>query len=126
MKLESGRSTVRRRYDRVAPFYDLFESPMEPLAMKDWRRRVLQRITGSVILEAGAGTGKNFPLYAPGQSVDNPVHGLSELGRVVKSSGRIFLLEHMRPGNRALGALFGPIELSRLLKNTLSRGRGLG
>jgi len=57
-------SPVRRRYDRIAPVYDLFESPMEWLAFRRWRVWLTSRITGTRILEAGAGTGKNFPYYA--------------------------------------------------------------
>lgn len=38
-------------------------------------------------------------------SVPDPVRGLAELLRVVKSEGRVLLLEHVRPRGRVLGAL---------------------
>lgn len=38
-------------------------------------------------------------------SVADPVQGLRELGRVVRSDGRILLLEHVRPRNSFLGRL---------------------
>ena len=39
-------------------------------------------------------------------SVLDPVRGLQELRRVCKNGGKLFLLEHMRPGNLLLGMLF--------------------
>ncbi len=39
-------------------------------------------------------------------SVPDPVQGLKELRRVCKPGGKMLLLEHMRPGNPILGALF--------------------
>jgi ubiquinone/menaquinone biosynthesis C-methylase UbiE len=39
-------------------------------------------------------------------SVPEPVAGLQELQRVCKPDGRLFLLEHMRPGNAVLGRIF--------------------
>lgn len=61
--------TVRRRYDRLAPLYEWVEFPMEALALDRWRRRFISHIEGRRVLEAGAGTGKNFPLYPPGLEV---------------------------------------------------------
>ncbi|MGD9676515.1 MAG: class I SAM-dependent methyltransferase [Candidatus Bipolaricaulia bacterium] len=39
-------------------------------------------------------------------SVPDPVQGLREIGRVTMPSGRILLLEHMRPTNPVLGKVF--------------------
>jgi ubiquinone/menaquinone biosynthesis C-methylase UbiE len=39
-------------------------------------------------------------------SVPEPVNGLRELRRVCKSTGRLLLLEHMRPENFVLGLVF--------------------
>lgn len=157
---------VRRRYDRIAPVYDLFESPMELVALSRWRRRLMDHMQGVQVLEAGVGTGKNLPNYPPGLeitaidisprmlersrnkicpspvaravanvealpfpgqsfdtvlasflfcSVDDPVGGLEELGRVTRPGGRIVLLEHVRPGNPLLGRLFD--RLNPLTRN---------
>jgi ubiquinone/menaquinone biosynthesis C-methylase UbiE len=43
-------------------------------------------------------------------SVPDPVMGLRELRRVCKKEGRLLLLEHMRPGNAALGFLFDALN----------------
>lgn len=54
---------TRRRYDRVAPFYDFLESPMEWLRFAPWRARLRDHVTGERALEAGVGTGKNLVWY---------------------------------------------------------------
>jgi phosphatidylethanolamine/phosphatidyl-N-methylethanolamine N-methyltransferase len=63
MSTKPNSDTTRRRYDRLAPFYDLLEAPMERLRFASWRARLWNRIIGNRALEAGVGTGKNLPYY---------------------------------------------------------------
>lgn len=50
----------KKRYDRVAKFYDIFESPMELLAFSSWRRELTKNVEGNLVLEVGIGTGKIY------------------------------------------------------------------
>ena len=53
---------VTRRYERIAPLYDLWNAPMERFGLDSRRRRLLGRARGRV-LEAGIGTGRNLEHY---------------------------------------------------------------
>lgn len=54
---------IRRRYDRLAPWFDSLESVLEGLFFRRWRKRLWAEAQGPHILEVGVGTGKNFPFY---------------------------------------------------------------
>ncbi len=56
---------ARRRYNRIAPVYDLLEGLMERSRYGGWRQLLWGKVEGRRILEVGAGTGKNFPYYPP-------------------------------------------------------------
>lgn len=61
--MKSKSTIIKQRYDRLAPFFDLLEAPMEGLFFKPWRARLWANATGHHILEVGVGTGKNFAYY---------------------------------------------------------------
>jgi len=61
--MSTGSLSISKRYDRIAPFYDLLEAMMEGLFFKRWRERLWQKVDGHHILEVGVGTGKNFNFY---------------------------------------------------------------
>ena len=63
MSKKSNASLTRRRYDRLASFYDLLEAPVERFRFASWRARLRDRIVGDQALEVGVGTGKNLPYY---------------------------------------------------------------
>ncbi|MHA2225062.1 MAG: class I SAM-dependent methyltransferase [Candidatus Hodarchaeales archaeon] len=58
MKIEA----VQKRYDWYSRFYDKFEAPMEQMAFKPLRKKVIGSLYGQ-ILEVGVGSGKNLPYY---------------------------------------------------------------
>ncbi len=65
-----GRPTalVRKRYDRIAPIYDLLEGPME-IGARIWRGAQWANIGAERVLEVGVGTGKSIALYPRGAEV---------------------------------------------------------
>ena len=67
MKLEND--IIRKRYDRIAPYFEMMEAMMEGLFFKSWRKKLWSKVEGHHILEVGVGTGKNFEYYPPGARV---------------------------------------------------------
>src|SRR5215204_2941651 len=56
------------RYERIAPLYDLLDLPFEYGRYRRIRPLLFQGLSGRV-LEAGVGTGRNFPFYPPGAQI---------------------------------------------------------
>jgi len=54
---------IRRRYDRLAPWFDSLEGFVEGLVFRRFRKRLWDQVRGEHVLEIGVGTGKNFPFY---------------------------------------------------------------
>ena len=63
MKRDKNSDLTRKRYNRFALYYDLFEAPVEYLRFSKWRSMLFKRLKGKRILEVGIGTGKNLPYY---------------------------------------------------------------
>ncbi len=74
---------VTRRYDRVAPLYDLYNGPMEWLGLRARRQRLLSRARGRV-LEVGVGTGRNLEHYP----ADVALVGIDVSGRMLERARR--------------------------------------
>ncbi len=53
---------IKKRYDRVARWYDLLDRPMESSMFSKWRESLVGNVSGKT-LEVGVGTGKNIPYY---------------------------------------------------------------
>lgn len=60
---------AKRRYNRIAPLYDLMEGLVERSRYRQWRELLWSKVEGTRILEVGVGTGKNFPYYPPGAEI---------------------------------------------------------
>jgi len=60
--------TAFQRYHRIAPFYDLLDLPFEGRRYRPLRPLLFQGLSGR-ILDAGVGTGRNFPFYPPDATV---------------------------------------------------------
>ena len=65
----SRNNSTRKRYNRLAFIYDLIEAPLEFLRLAAWRKKLRSCITGSLALEIGVGTGKNFSYYPSGVKI---------------------------------------------------------
>lgn len=61
--------SIKKRYDRLAPYFDNLEAVMEGLFFKKWRKRLWAKAEGEHILEIGVGTGKNFDYYPHGARI---------------------------------------------------------
>lgn len=90
---------TRKRYNRIAFLYDIMEAPMEGLRFASWRQRLTGRIAAPTALEVGVGTGKNLTYYPADVRIT-----------AIDLSPRMLVLEHMRPGNAALGFFFDALN----------------
>ncbi len=61
--MKPNSAAIKKRYDRIAPYFDGMEAIMEGLFFKSWRKRLWAKVDGHHILEVGVGTGKNFEYY---------------------------------------------------------------
>lgn len=56
------------RYERIAPLYDFIDLPFEYGRYRKIRPLLFRGLSGR-LLDAGVGTGRNFPFYPPGAQV---------------------------------------------------------
>src|SRR5690349_11176080 len=65
---ESAVTSTRDRYQRIAALYDVLDLPFEHRRYRALRPLLLEGMAGK-ILDAGVGTGRNFPFYPAGTEV---------------------------------------------------------
>ena len=61
--MKSDSAAIKKRYDRIAPYFEGLEAVMEGMFFKNWRQKLWAKVDGYHILEVGVGTGKNFDFY---------------------------------------------------------------
>ena len=61
-------SADRKRYNRLAPYYDFLDLPFEHSRYRALRPDLFKGVSGT-ILDAGVGTGRNMPFYPDGSQV---------------------------------------------------------
>ena len=58
----------KQTYNRIAALYDVLDMPFEQFRYKPLRRVLFEGLSGT-LLDAGVGTGRNFPFYPVGSRV---------------------------------------------------------
>jgi ubiquinone/menaquinone biosynthesis C-methylase UbiE len=79
---------IKKRYNRIAEFYDLFEAFME-VQMKKWREIIWEQAKGNV-LEVGVGTGKNIQYY-PDRAEITAIDFSKKMLEKAKQKAKLFL-----------------------------------
>lgn len=88
MDVEATEAAIKR-YNRIAPLYDLMEFSAELAGYEQWRRLLWGKVVGNKILEVGVGTGKNFPHYPKGAEITAIDFSEKMLKRASTKAGRL-------------------------------------
>ena len=86
--MKSDSAAIRKRYDRIAPYFDGLEAVMEGLFFKRWRQKLWAKVDGHHILEVGVGTGKNFDYYPADARMTAIDFSPKMLGQAARNKGR--------------------------------------
>lgn len=96
MKTKSKNTeAARKRYNRIAPFYDFMEGLIERSRYSRWREMLWSKVEGSEILEIGVGTGKNFPYYPVDKDITAIDFSEKMLHRAKKKAGDLGIRAHL-------------------------------
>jgi demethylmenaquinone methyltransferase/2-methoxy-6-polyprenyl-1,4-benzoquinol methylase len=75
-------------YDRIARLYDILDLPFEYFRYKPLRQVMFEGL-GGTLLDAGVGTGRNFPHYPPDAKVTGIDLSPAMLGRARSRKKRL-------------------------------------
>jgi ubiquinone/menaquinone biosynthesis C-methylase UbiE len=89
--MATDKNLTRKRYNRIAFFYDLMDAPLEHLRFASWRPMIRDRLKGSKALEVGVGTGKNLDYYPDGIEITAIDLSPKMLKRAQKQAGLLGL-----------------------------------
>lgn len=84
----TGTATTRKKYERIARFYDIFDLPFEFRRYAGLRKQLFEG-AGGRILDAGIGTGRNIAFYPPQGQVTGIDLSAAMLGRAAKRRDRL-------------------------------------
>ena len=82
------------KYNRIAPIYEIIDSPLEFFFFGEWRKEALSNLSGRV-LEIGVGTGRNLKYYPPDcfiTGIDNSTGMLDRAGEKAEHMSNVTLL----------------------------------
>ncbi len=86
--MKTDTETTIKRYNRIAPFFDVMEGLMEWALLSNWRKKIWNKVSGKKILEIGVGTGKNFPFYPVDKEISAIDFSDNMLTRARKKAGQ--------------------------------------
>jgi len=87
---------AKRRYDRIAPVYDLMEGLIEWSRYSKWRQLLWSKVEGTHILEVGVGTGKNLSHYPADAEITAIDFSEKMLKRAEDRARRLGVTVHLR------------------------------
>jgi ubiquinone/menaquinone biosynthesis C-methylase UbiE len=85
-------------YDRIARLYDILDLPFEHRRYKPLRRILFDGLEGT-LLDAGVGTGRNFPFYPGGSRVVGIDFSEAMLDRARRRAARLGTMVELRQMN---------------------------
>lgn len=116
-------------FDRIAAPYDRGMAPLERLALREMRTRLVPHAQGNV-LEIGVGTGANFPFYSPSVSLTAVDESADMLFVAAQRAAAVNRCVHLSQSNVEQlpfpSGYFDTVVASLVLCSVLDQGQALG